>query len=56
MTIKNLKKLNRYTEGLESAQYLRDLVHWLNSRNEHLNENKNVTQLRSEFDKTLKQK
>lgn len=35
----------------EGAERLRKIVEWMNSRNEHLNQNKNYLDLIEEFDK-----
>ena len=53
MSLKDLKKLNRYTDHLESVEFLRECVEWLNNRAEYLNEDKSTLQLMDEYGKEI---
>ena len=57
--MKTIEKVGKITvehneskkQDYKGAEYFRALVDWMNTRNEHLNQNKSTIQLMKEFNK-----
>ena len=49
-----IKEIQKYNNDIDGVEFLRDLVNWLNFRNEHLNSNKTPLFLMKEFINDMK--